>query len=343
MIFTPSKNNPIIKPNSKIPWASLATYNPTAIYENKTYHLFYRTLGQAFVSKIDHAISKDGVNFKRDMEPDLKPELKIEKNGIEDPRITKIDKTYYLTYTAYDRKSARLCLMTSSDLTNWHRHGLMLSDWNFTKAGGFADDCDSAQKTPEAKTDWSKAGGIIPAKIKSKYWMLFGDRNIWLATSANGINWRATLKPFLKPRPKYFDNAFIEMGPSPIKTKKGWLVLYHGVNQARSYQLGYVLLDLKDPKKILHRSEKPIFLPTEADKFPGLADIIPGGQAALELMDKNELKKFTDKIRKPRVIFCNGAVLESEIRESRLRIYYGINDTYIGTATARLKDILNSK
>ena len=157
MIFTPSKNNPILKPDPKIPWASLATYNPTVIYENKTYHLFYRTLGQAFVSKIDRAVSRDGVNFKRDREPDLKPELKIEKYGIEDPRIARIDKTYYLTYTAYDRKSARLCLATSPDLIYWHRHGLMLSNWDFTKAGGFSVNYDSAQKTPEAKTDWSKA------------------------------------------------------------------------------------------------------------------------------------------------------------------------------------------
>ena len=339
MIFTPSKNNPILKPNAKIPWASLAAYNPTVIYENKLYHLFYRTLGQAFVSKIDHAVSRDGVNFKRDREPDLKPELKIEKNGIEDPRIVKIDKTFFLTYTAYDRKSARLCLATSYDLLHWHRHGLMLSNWDFSKAGGFSVDGDSAQKTLEAKTDWSKAGGIFQVKIKNKYWMLFGDRNIWLATSSDGIKWQTILKPFLKPRAKYFDNAFIEMGPPPIKTKKGWLILYHGVNQKGSYQLGYVLLNLKDPKKILYRSKEPIFIPTEADKFPGLVDILPGGQATLELMDKNELKKFTDKVRKPKVIFCNGAVL---IKDT-LRIYYGINDTYIGTATAKLKDILNSK
>lgn len=339
MIFTPSKNNPIIKPNSKIPWASMATYNPGLIYEKKIFHLFYRALGQAFVSKIDHAISKDGVHFKKDLEPDLKIELDIEKNGIEDPRITKIDKTYYLTYTAYDQKSARLCLATSCDLIHWHRHGSMLTDWNFTKAGGFTDNCDDAQKTKEAKTDWSKAGGIFSEKINNKYWMLFGDRNIWLATSTDGIKWRATLKPFIKPRLKHFDNAFIEMGPPPIKTKKGWLILYHGVNQARTYQLGYILLDLKDPKKILHRSNEPIFSPIEADKFPGLVDIVPGGQAALELMDKNELKKFTNKTKKPKVIFCNGACLIKDI----LHIYYGINDTYIGTATAKLKDVLNSK
>jgi predicted GH43/DUF377 family glycosyl hydrolase len=339
MIFTPSKNNPILKPNHKIPWRSLATYNPTIIYENKTYHLFYRALGQAFVSKIGHAVSRDGIKFKEDIEPTLTPELAIEKNGLEDPRIIQIDKTYYLTYTAYDGKTARLCLATSYDLIHWHRHGEILTNWNFKQAGGFIVDWDSAQKTPEAKIYWSKSGGIFGEKINGKYWILFGDRNIWLATSSNGIKWQAILKPFLKPRPKYFDSIHVEMGPPPIKIKKGWLVLYHGINHNKTYRLGYVLLDLKNPQKILYRSSQPIFSPVEAIKLPGIVDIITGGKEITNKMNKKKIKVFLSKNKMPKVIFCNGAVL---IKDT-LRIYYGINDTYIGTATAKLKDILNSK
>ncbi|MCX6795990.1 MAG: hypothetical protein NTW06_00655 [Candidatus Falkowbacteria bacterium] len=339
MIFTPSKSNPIIKPNPKIPWASLATYNPTVLYENKTYHLFYRAVGKTFISQIGHAISKDGVNFKTKNIPTLSPKLDIEKNGVEDPRITRINTTYFLTHTAYDKKSARLCLATSRDLLNWSHHGLMLPDWNFKKAKGFIVKWDIAQNTTEAKTDWSKAGGIIPAKIKNRYWMLFGDRNIWLATSKNGIKWQAILKPFLKPRPNNFDNIHIEMGPPPIKTKSGWLVLYHGINKNKTYQLGYILLDLKNPTKIIHRSNQPIFSPIEAIKLPGFVDIITGGKAIINTMNKKKIKNFLLKNKMPEVVFCNGAVLVKDT----LRIYYGINDTYIGTATAKLKDILNSK
>lgn len=340
-MFKKSLKNPIIKPDPKIPWRSLATYNSTVIYENKTFQLFYRALGQAFVSKIGHATSKDGIKFKKDIEPAFSPELAIEKNGVEDPRICRIEKTYYMTYTAYDGRAARLCLATSCDLEHWHRHGEMLTNWDFKKAGGFIVDWDSAQKTGEAKKLWSKSGGIFPEKINGKFWMLFGDRNIWFATSVDGIKWQADLIPFLKPRKDNFDNIHIEMGPPPIKTKKGWLVLYHGINEKRTYQLGFALLDLRKPEKILFRADEPLFLPSPNQD--GLVDIAPGGHAAMEQMGKEELKIFAKRLKEkkqlPNVIFCNGACLI----KNTLHIFYGINDTYIGTATTDINSLLDSR
>jgi len=76
--------------------------------------------------------------------------------------------------------------------------------------------------------------------------MLFGEFDIWFAESDDGVKWIGDQTPFLKPREgDYFDNTYVEMGPPPIKTEKGWLVLYHGIDKAICYRIGFILLDLK--------------------------------------------------------------------------------------------------
>jgi beta-1,2-mannobiose phosphorylase / 1,2-beta-oligomannan phosphorylase len=347
MIFTPSKNNPILRPNRKHPWEALKVYNCGAIYHEKKFHLFYRAVGvgQDWRSVIGYAVSKDGVKFKRFSKPLLSPKGKSEIRGLEDPRITKIADKFYMTFATYDGITPRLSTTASDDLINWQRNGRSLSCWKLEKAGGkFIEWRDGRPKIVSQPNEWSKSGGVFPEKINGKYWMLLGEFRMWFAQSKNGKKWIADNKPFISPRKgNYFDNNYVEMGPPPIKTEKGWLVLYHGIDKKFFYRLGYLLLDLKNPRKIIYRSTKPIFSPFEADKFPGIVDIIPGRFVATDKMSEKELKEFSIKIEKPKVIFCNGAILEGDIREYRLRIYYGINDTYIGTATAKLKDILNSK
>jgi len=342
-IIIPEKCNPILKPDPKNVWRSLMVYNPGLLYENGVYHLFYRAVGGGWISKIGYAASKDGKKFICDKKPLLSPKLAIEKNGLEDPRITKINNLYYLTYTAYDGRSARLCLATSPDLKNWTRQGEMMPAWDFRRSHGFTVSWDSAQKTPEAAEHWSKAGGIFPEKIDDNFYMIFGDRHIWLASSEDGIRWRPVYKPFLRPRPNFFDSAHIEMGPPPLKTKKGWLVLYHGIENKNSqitYRLGFVLLDLKKPTKVLYRTPVPIFAPPAGHTPSGLVNILPGGFKTMETMGEKKLKTLIKNANKkhklPRVIFCNGAVIVDDI----LKIYYGIGDTTIGTASVKLKYLL---
>jgi predicted GH43/DUF377 family glycosyl hydrolase len=343
MIFTPSKNNPILKPNKKNSWEAAKVYNPGAIYYNNKYHLFYRAVGfgKDWRSVIGYAASKDGVKFKRFARPIILPNGKLEIRGLEDPRVTKIGNKFYMAMAAYDGQVPRLNTAVSNDLKNWHRNGRSLSGWKLEKAGGkFIEWRDDKPKIVPQPNEWSKSGGIFPEKINNKYWMLFGEFRIWFAQSQDSKKWIADNKPFVAPRPgKYFDNNFVEMGPPPLKTDKGWLVLYHGIDKKFFYRLGYLLLDLKNPRQIIYRSTGPIFSPDEAEKFPGVVDIIPGRFVATEGMSKKELKEFSTKTGKPKVIFCNGAVL---IKDT-LQIYYGISDTYIGTATAKLKDILDSK
>lgn len=130
------------------------------------------------------------------------------------------------------------------------------------------------------------------------------------------------------------------MGPPPIKTKKGWLVLYHGINDTHWYQIGFLLLDLKNPRKILYRSNKPIFKPEKDYEMSGIVDVLPGGLAAMQKMSKKELKTFLTKHdakgTMPKVTFCCGATVNDNI----LRIFYGASDSVICTATADINDIL---
>ncbi len=340
-MFTRSKNNPILKPNKNHDWESRKVYNCGTIYEDNKYHLLYRAVGDDWVSRLGYAVSEDGENFKRFNKPLLFPETDLEKRGLEDPRISKVNNKYFLTFTAYDGVVARLNFATSQDLKNWQKQGKILPDWDFKKAGGFLVDWDEARK--ETEKEWSKAGGIFSEIINNKYWMLFGDSNIWLVSSDDGIKWEPIWEPFIKPRKgNYFDNAHIEMGPPPIKTDVGWLVLYHGIDKEIYYRLGFLILDLNDPTKILYRSEKPIFEPEEPYELSGIVDILPGGLKAMGKMSKEELAEFLKTHEKtgrmPKVTFCCGAVMVDGI----LRIYYGASDSVICTATAKLDDVLIS-
>ena len=338
-MFKRSPNNPILKPIDSHKWESKKVYNCGTIFDKNKYHLFYRAVGENWISSIGYATSSDGDRFKRGSEPLIVPKSKKEKKGVEDPRITKIKNTYFLTYTAFDSKTARLSLATSKNKKKWKKTGVILPSWNLFKAGGFLIKWDDLQKKYK-NPNWSKAGGIFPKIIDNKYWMLFGDSNIWLAHSKNGIKWTPELTPFLEPRKKHFDSAHVEMGPPPIKTKKGWLVLYHGIDKKIVYRLGFLILDINNPKKILYRSNKPIFEPKKPYEISGLVDILPGGFQVMEKMSEKNLKIFINKNKKikrmPKVAFCNGATLVN----NTLKIYYGASDSVICTAKTNINNIL---
>ena len=87
---------------------------------------------------IGHAVSRDGKNFISGRRPALEPETKLEKNGVEDPRLVKVNGVYFLTYNAYDGDTARLCLATSRNLKTWQRRGEMLPNWEGGRAKSFS-------------------------------------------------------------------------------------------------------------------------------------------------------------------------------------------------------------
>ncbi|HCW07298.1 MAG TPA: glycosidase, partial [Cytophagales bacterium] len=229
-------------------------------------------------SRIGLAFSLDGIQFKRREEPVLFPDNDFMKEfewegGIEDPRIiTRADGLYILTYTAYDGKVARLCIASSTDLLHWKKEGLVFSG--------------------KYKDAWSKSGAIIgkregdkiiAAKVSGKYWMYFGDTDLFIATSDDLIHWMPVeendqWKSVLKPREKYFDSRLVESGPYALITEKGILLLYNGMNHDTqgdpsisrgAYCAGQVLFDLKDPTKIIDRLEKNFLRPDKDYELNG--------------------------------------------------------------------------
>lgn len=299
-------NKPVLKPSSgegAVPWYSLGIFNPTAIKKDGRTILLFRAQDEKHTSRIGYAESTDGLHFTVNPKPLLSPETEYEKGGgLEDPRVTEIDGTYYLTYTGYNLHDAQLCLATSRDLIHWDRQGVILptnkGTWN---------------------TQWTKSGAILPQKVNGNWWMYYlgtrkdadgEERNyMGLASSTDLLHWRdATKEPVLPRVADAFDSRVMEPGPAPIVTKDGILLLYNGANEKLVYGPGWVLFDRNDPTRVIARSEKPFILP--------------------------ELR-WEQVGNVPNVIFLEGAVETGGKLD--LTGYYGAADKYIGAMRLRIQ------
>ena len=181
--------NPVMQPgnltfhcpvqNKLVKWEAKNVYNPAVTVKDDTLFMLYRAQDSAGCSRIGVAKSVDGIHFTRDALPVLYPDNDAWKKyewpgGCEDPRLVQDSAgTYYITYTSYDGKTARLMIATSTDLYHWQKHGPVFNDAKY-------------------KNMWSKSGSIISnytdnkivaAKINGSYWMYWGDKYIWTATS----------------------------------------------------------------------------------------------------------------------------------------------------------------
>lgn len=240
---------PIMSPQGD-GFESVGVFNPAVVKKDGKFVMLYRAQDKSGTSRLGYATSTDGVNFVRRPEPVMTPDTDYEKDGgIEDPRLVKIGDIYYLTYTAYNKKDAQLCLATSADLIHWERKGIIMpaykGRWN---------------------VNWTKAGAIVPQKINGKYWMYFmadaakQPNQMGVAYSTDLIHWTEPLdRPVLAHRPGHFDSFVVEPGPPPIITKDGILMVYNGADDKIVYSAGWVLFDKNDPTKVLARSDKPIF------------------------------------------------------------------------------------
>jgi predicted GH43/DUF377 family glycosyl hydrolase len=271
---------PILKKNVK--WEEKDVFNPAAVVRDGKVYLIYRAedvIGKyAGTSRLGLAVSNDGLHFEKMKEPVLYPDndsLKVYEweGGVEDPRIVESeDSTYILTYTAYDGTVARLMLATSKDLIHWQKQGTVLQG--------------------KYKNTWSKSGAIVARqqgarivaeKIKGKYWMYFGDTDLFMATSTDLLHWTPvskndSLKSILKPRPGYFDSRLVESGPYALVKDEGILLIYNGMNldaggdQALAkgaYCGGQALFDKNDPAKLITRLEKNFIRPDKEYEIAG--------------------------------------------------------------------------
>jgi predicted GH43/DUF377 family glycosyl hydrolase len=271
---------PVLK--QKVAWEKKDVFNPAAIVRDNKVYLLYRaedTIGKfAGTSRLGLAVSEDGLRFTKMKEPVFFPDndsLNVYEweGGVEDPRVVeKEDGTYVLTYTAYDGKLARLLIATSNDLVHWNKHGLILQG--------------------KYKNTWSKSGAIVARqsgsrivaeKINGKYWMYFGDTDLFMATSEDLIHWQPVeengrLLSVLKPRPGYFDSRLVESAGYALIQDQGILLIYNGMNLDNggdpsigkgAYCAGQALFDKNDPTKLLGRLEKNFMKPEKNYEITG--------------------------------------------------------------------------
>ncbi len=290
----PNIKEPVISPDTTstfycpmqkrlIKWEESDTFNPGAVTKNGKIVVLYRAednSGQGIgkrTSRIGYAESKDGITMVRAKTPVLFPDEDHNKElewpgGCEDPRVAMTkDGLYVMLYTTWNRKIARLAVATSKDLIHWEKHGLA-----FEKAykGRFKDlFCKSASILTTIKNN-----KIIIEKINKKYFMYWGERAVYAATSEDLINWRPVLDDknnlmvLARPRSGYFDSDMTECGPPALLTDNGIVLLYNGRNSGDdkkaspdypkgAYCGGQLLFDKKDPYKLIGRLDKPFFYP----------------------------------------------------------------------------------
>jgi predicted GH43/DUF377 family glycosyl hydrolase len=321
-------NNPIITPDPTSKLYSKKVYNGTAVKHAGIYYIFFRGVGDDWISRIFLATSSNGLDFEINPSPLISPETEWESKGCEDPRVTQIGDKFWMSYTAFDGITARSAIATSSNLYDWQKHGLIFPYLKHPQR-------------EDLPKEWHKSAALFPETFNSKYLLFFGDNHIWSASSDDLINWASKKQPIISPREGFFDAAYVEMGPPPIKTEKGWLVLYHGIdtfNESRAYRLGAVLLDSDNPLAITWRSKTPILEPTETYERVGLIDLVPGGYSSLRNMTDIDITNLANKNQLPTAVFCCGAIKEGNI----IRIYYGAGDTRICAASVDLDTIFAS-
>jgi len=195
-IFIRDSDNPLLEPGGHL-FGSLKVYNPALIHNGDGWHMFYRAVGDDWISSLGYAHSDDGTRFKAESAARVvgpRPGV-----SIEDPRISLVDGVYFMTYTEYDGESVLLSVASSLDLCSWELHGPALFGWDMFRAGGQLTLSDPVQERALRSGNgerWSKAGGIFPARLSGEYLMLFGDTRIWMARSGDGVSWVADEQPF---------------------------------------------------------------------------------------------------------------------------------------------------
>jgi predicted GH43/DUF377 family glycosyl hydrolase len=297
-LFTRHPGNPMLSPE-RWPYAVNAVMNAGATRVGDEIVLLCRVEDRRGFSHLACARSPDGTsNWVVDQHPALaydgsRPE---EEWGLEDPRITYVEELdrWIVTYTAFGPGGPGISLAETEDFRRFERLGLAM--------------------TPEDKN-----GVLLPRRVGGD-WVLFHrptsvhGADIWLSRSPDLKRWGAP-EHVLNRRPGgWWDSARMGIGPPPLETEDGWLVVYHGVRETVAgglYRAGLALLDLENPARVLRRSPEWIL----------------GPQALYEV---------TGDV--PNVVFPCGMVHEPDT--DRLLLYYGAADTSIGLATATCAEVL---
>lgn len=337
MKLTKYKANPILSPDPTIEWEERCVLNPAVVYdENKNeFVMLYRAAGNdvRHQIKLGLATSKDGVNFVRDSEQPVFEGHHEEADGgcVEDPRLMKIGDMYYLTYAARayapgryweepwvegESKAPRYLDKTDligDEIPFFAKNNITVSYLAATKDFKVYKKFGRITKSTVDDRDVY----LFPEKINDKYVMISRPKfkntslkmpSIWISFSDDLIEYDNP--ELLMTGEQWWEVQRIGGGTPPIKTDKGWFMLYHGVDARGVYRVGAILMDLIDPSKIIARTKDFIMEPDQDFELNG---IYQG------------------------CVFPTGSVVKDGI----LYVYYGCADTYIGLATCNFNEIIN--
>lgn len=200
---------------------------------------------ETYLTSISHlrlARSTDGIRFRIAEAPTLQAANEYETFGIEDPRITCIEGTYYITYVAVSPLGVTTCLASTRDFASFQRHGVLFHPDN-------------------------KDVVLFPGKVGGRFYALhrpqsslFRRNDIWIAESPDLFCW-GRHRHLMGTRDARWDETRIGAGAVPFRVPAGWIEVYHGANRENRYCLGAVLLDGDQPWRVLARAEQPIFEP----------------------------------------------------------------------------------
>lgn len=316
-----SQQNPILKPHGEHPWESYQVFNPAALYSGDKIHLLYRALGKDGISRLGYAASRDGLGIAERLSHPVYTAPKAEDSGgfdelafriayesgggwggCEDPRMVQIDDKIFVIFVAFDGWASVRIGLTSIKLNDFLR-----KRWKWTHPVLISP-------PGQIHKNWI----LFPERIGGKYAILHSISPKILIDYFDTLD-HFDEKTFIKSgyarieRKGAWDNFVRGAGPPPIKTKHGWLLLYHATEKKEDhkYKIGAMLLDLKNPTKVLYRSQKPILMPDEAYENEG---------------------------HKAGIIYSCGAV----VIDGQLFVYYGGADTVACVATADLEEFLKT-
>lgn len=329
------KDNPIMEPVRSSFWESEAVFNPGAVAYDGCVHLFYRALGGDGMSRIGYASSKDGIHFddrlaypvytaenadeaKNNYQshyPFTSPARLVYDTvlyasgggwgGCEDPRAVKIGGRIYLTFNMFNGWESIRVAFTSIDADD-----LKNKKWNWSNFAYLS-------RPGDRQKNWV----LFPEKINGKFALFHnldkGDSSRVHIAYLDELDARKaptqTEAPDVHTLPDHlvaWHNRTRSAAAPPLKTKDGWLLFYHAMdkNDPNRYKVGALLLDLKDPTKILYRANRPILEPDE----------------------------WYENDWKPGIVYASGAV----IKDGTLFLYYGGGDKRIAVAYADLDEFI---
>lgn len=330
------KKHGIILEPTKLEFENKGVFNPACIRKGKYVYMFYRAWNKENRSTIGYCKLDGPLKIvERSKKPILFPEADYEYN-LEDPRIVFLDGIYYLTYVAYDGGNVRIAYATSKDIKKFEKRGIISPEITYDKAEDIFRACRSKlkeryflfesyfkDKVGKDVLLWDKDAFLFSKKINGKFALIHRIlpdiqviyfKDFKELTLAYWKKYFKRLSDFVVLESKYwYESRNIGGGCPPIETDKGWLLIYHAVDdmdRGKIYRAGAALLDKKDPTKVISHLREPLFSPEEPWEKKGDVD---------------------------NVVFPTGAVVFGK----RIYIYYGSADKRIAVVSLDLNELLD--